>query len=155
MPSNLRHFVGVSETGELLDDAKAFAFEEELMSDKYGMASPDTAAIPYLVRGHWGRPLRRIGWRHVMRSVAIGRDSVWLGRQATGIWKAARTSVHPAGGPGLFSDRKLGIYALAASVVFLFAVLAVVGSAGEPEVPPAPAAVEETVAETGEEGPAR
>ena len=129
MPSSKRHFVGVSETGELLDDPKAFAIEEELMSDKYGMASPDSPAVPYLMRRTWDHPLRRIGWRWIMRSLSIGTDPDWLFRKAEAIWNAARTATR--GGPGMFSDRRLGVYAFFSGIAFLF--MSLVCTGGGPE----------------------
>ena len=133
MTSSRRHFVGVSETGELMDDPKAFAIEEELMSNKYGLASPDSPAVPYLVRNTWDSPLRRIGWRWVMLSVSIGSDPAWLFRQAFAIWKAARTAIRRGGGPGTFSDRRLGTCAFFAAMAFLFLALVCTGGGPEPK----------------------
>ena len=151
MPTNVkRHFVGVSETGELLDDPKAFAIEEELMSDKYGMASPDTPAVPYLIRLTWDHDLRRTGWRYVMLSVSIGSDSAWLFRQAYAIWKAAHTSVRGRGGAGWMTEGKLGAYALAASIICFFVVVirATGGEAPPPVIPEPTPAVREARIDT-------
>ena len=139
MPAMKRHFVGISETGELLDDPAAFSVEEELMSDKYGMAAPESPAIPYLMRMTWAHPLRRTGWRYVMRTVSTTKDSVWLFLQGFPIWKAAQVSVRSRAGPGWLSDRKLGLYSLVASILFLFATLIFTSGGGEQQPPSAPA----------------
>ena len=115
--SNRRHLMAVTATGELLEDARAFAINEELMSDKSNAAYDDNREVPlYRQKGKDTAAPVTVSF-YSGGSRRITNDEVWLDIKAEATYDAAATSILKPGTTWLDSLRRRGMVVLAVGAI--------------------------------------
>ena len=124
MPTSIRrYFLGISRSGELLEDPKAFAINEELISNAANMALDDDREQPFW-RQRGDRTLDAVGVSFYSGgSKAITKDGWWLDAKAEATYDDASNSVLASAGSGMSGMVKNGWYIAAAGMVIFFACL--------------------------------
>ena len=152
MPNNGRHFIGVTRSGTMLENPKAFETDEELISDQgdVNMAFDDDRMVPYYVWYEEGRPPTLIGYvqAYTGGSRAITDDAWWLLVKNPSIFYGAANGLSEKIAQAMFSSQKMGFIVLAVGgLISLLLLLMSFGGGEAPakETKPEPAPVVETV----------
>ena len=128
MPKDVRrrHFMGISRSGQLLEDRRAFEVDEEVIVEGHKMAFDDDRVVPYYELRQEGIPPLLMGYVQLYTggSRRVTDDDWWLTVKAKAFYDAAARSITESKGLGMFSGRKMGVYVLSAGIaVFLFCVI--------------------------------
>ena len=152
MPNNGRHFIGVTRSGTMLENPKAFETDEELIADQgdVNMAFDDDRMVPYYVWYEEGRPPTLIGYvqAYTGGSRAITDDAWWLLIKNPSIFYKTANALGEKVAQAVFSSQKTGFIILAVGGLISLLLLLMSFGGGEPAdtaSQPEPPPVVETV----------
>ena len=121
MPTSARrYFMGVSRSGELLENPKAFAINEELIADADNMAMDDDREVAFWrQRGDRTLDAQSVSF-YSGGSKAISRDGWWLDAKAEATFDDAANSVLAKTGSGMNALSRNAWLILGAGVLIFF-----------------------------------
>ena len=134
-----RYFMGITRSGTLIEDNKAYEVDEELMTDNEDqrMAFDDDRMVPYYRLLEEGLPPQLIGYvqLHTGGAVPVSRDARWHLEKSPAIYYAAANSLTVRRNAGLLSNRKMGMFILVAGIIMscFFLLLMAMSPSGEPD----------------------
>ena len=121
MPTSARrYFMGVSRSGELLENPKAFAINEELIADADNMAMDDDREVAFWrQRGDRTLDAQSVSF-YSGGSKAISKDGWWLDAKAEATFDDASNSVLAKTGSGMNALSRNAWLILGAGVLIFF-----------------------------------